>query len=79
MKKKRASNKLNIQAYLHCALCLNELKRDNIPQSPKEYQQIQAGWTPEGLQIWCSRHNCNIIHIDFENQRHPADTTREKE
>jgi hypothetical protein len=67
-------NKNNIQAFLHCALCLAETPQD---QSPKDYQRIQAGWTKEGLQIWCNRHECNIIHIDFEGHRHPALTTKD--
>jgi len=58
-----------IEAYLHCLQCLEE-----IPPgvSPREYQRIQAGWTVQGIQVWCVRHEMNIIHMDFEGQKHPA-------
>lgn len=65
--------------FIHCGLCLDEWKRNieiRTKQSPKDYQQIQAGWTKRGLQIWCKRHDCNIMHIDFEKQKHPANTAR---
>ena len=43
--------------------------------SPREYQKIQVGWTDRGLQVRCVRHDCNVIHLDFEGQTHPANTT----
>lgn len=60
---------LSITAYMHCAQCITELPKG---QSPKEWQRIQAGFTREGLQVWCTRHECNVVHIDFEGQCHPA-------
>jgi len=42
------------------------------------YQSVQVGWTKEGIQDWCKRHDCNMIHIDFEGKQHPADLTRAK-
>ena len=69
------TNELQIAAYLHCGLCLEELK--NIKgKSAAEHQDIQVGWTELGIQVWCKRHDCNIVHMDFEGQKHPADTTR---
>lgn len=76
MKKKTLSNSNKILLYLHCGLCLDELAIGNIDKSPMEYQWIQAGWTKEGIQLWCVRHECNILHIDFEGKKHPANTTR---
>ncbi len=66
------SNKLCIQLYLHCGKCLDELPPDT---SPEEYSRTQAGWTEEGIQIWCNRHQCNVMHMDFEGRQHPANTT----
>ena len=43
--------------------------------SPREYQKIQVGWTDHGIQVWCVRHDCNIVHLDFEGYTHPANTT----
>lgn len=68
------TNKLSIRAYIHCVLCIKELPPG---QSPQDYQRIQTGWTIEGLQIWCVRHDCNIMNIDFEGVKHPANITRE--
>lgn len=59
-------NTLEIGSYIHCGMCLSELPKG---VSPQEYQKIQAGWTNLGLQIWCIRHDCNIIHIDFGGKK----------
>lgn len=65
------SNENEIEAYIHCGKCLDEM-----PQgvSPKDWQRIQAGWTTLGLQVWCTRHECNVMHVDFQGQKHPANT-----
>ncbi len=65
----------HIQLYLHCRKCIEEITegRAGGENSPKEYQRIQAGWTKEGLQVWCTRHDLNIVHIDFEGTQHKAD------
>jgi hypothetical protein len=73
--KKRVGNKLAIQAFIHCGLCLQEMPEGT---SPQQWSRIDVGWTPYGLQIWCRRHNVNMCHIDFEGAQHPADTTRKK-
>lgn len=59
-------NTREIQAFMHCGLCI----KNSLPQS------IEAGWTALGFQVWCRTHNCNIVHVDFEGQKHPANTTR---
>ena len=66
------SNQNCINLYLHCGKCLKEVPEGT---SPREYQRIQVGWTDRGLQVWCVRHDCNVVHIDFEGQTHPANTT----
>ena len=69
------SNAHKIIYYLHCELCIREKPDD---KSPREWQSIEAGWTETGFQVWCKRHNCNIVHVDFQGQQHPANTTRQK-
>ena len=66
------SNELEIAAYLHCGKCLDELPEG---ESPQDYARTQAGWTPQGIQVWCNRHNCNVMHMDFEGNKHPANTS----
>ena len=62
------TEKSEITAYVHCAECLKELESlKGI--SPQEYQQIEAGYTPTGFQIWCKRHKLSILRIDFKEMK----------
>lgn len=61
--------------FLHCGVCLHEKPAD---QTPREYARLQVSWTKVGLQVWCVRHECNVLHVDFEGQKHPANTTRKR-
>lgn len=63
----------NILAYFHCALCLHE-KPDG--QSPQEWGRLEAGWTEQGLQVWCWRHEVNVLNIDLEGLKVKATTAR---
>lgn len=72
------SNRLSMVSYLHCGRCLaevQEIAEREGSASPREYAQLEVGWTRWGLQVWCRRHECNMVHIDFEGQKHPAITT----
>jgi len=72
------SNENEINAFFHCSLCVQEWKRTifSTPTSPAECQSLEVGWTDQGLQVWCREHDCNVVHIDFEGQKHPANVTR---
>lgn len=72
------SNENKIAAYLHCKKCLEEREESEEIRtkiSPKDYARIQVGWTEKGLQVWCNRHDCNIVHIDFQGNKHPTNLT----
>ena len=69
------SNENEISMYLHCGKCLGD-KPDHI--SPMEWAATQAGFTPQGIQIWCNRCECNVLHVDFEGVQHPANLTRKR-
>lgn len=58
-----------IVTYLHCALCC-----EDVPEgmSMQEYAMMEVGFTVEGIQIWCRRHNASVVHLDFEGQKFPA-------
>lgn len=58
-----------IGLYMHCRRCLEEIP-DGV--SPRDWQQTETGWTDLGFQVWCKRHECNVIHMDFEGHEHPA-------
>ena len=57
----------HIVKFFHCKECLAELPED---ETPRDYQWIQAGWTEQGLEVWCARHDLKIIHVDFGGQKH---------
>ncbi len=78
-KKVGISNRNELVAFLHCGLCgmeVAEKKEAGEEISQKEYARLEVGLTPKGLQVWCVRHDVNVAHIDFEGQKHPANTTR---
>lgn len=51
-----------IVRYVHCSFCFNEGKRPSI----------EAGITPDGLQVWCRNHNCNIAHFELGPMKIPG-------
>ena len=40
--------------------------------SPSDWARLECGWTDLGFQVWCKRHDINILHVDFEGHKHPA-------
>ena len=57
-----------ITVFFHCKRCLAEgFKSDE--------QQMEVGYTPLGIQVWCKRHDLNILHMDLQGCKHPANTT----
>lgn len=69
LKEREISTELQIQLYMHCGECLYE-KPKGI--SAREFAQLELGWTEIGLQVWCKRHEINVMHVDFQGQKHPA-------
>jgi hypothetical protein len=67
-----------IGAFVHCALCLKQFYEtaEGAGQSPAEYARLSVGWTPRGIQVWCERHDVNVLNIDFEGHKHPGLTER---
>ena len=55
--------KKEIELFFHCAKCASEAPKGIFL---KEYQHIECGWTKKGFQVWCNRHDMNIINIDFD-------------
>lgn len=64
--KLKTKERCQIEEFFHCKECMAELPEN---ESPMDYQKIQAGWTEQGVEIWCTRHDLKIIHIDFEGQK----------
>ncbi len=60
------------EVYLFWKQCLQEVP---VSMSPEEYAQVEIGWTPWGMQVWCLRHNTNVLHVNYEGHEHPMVTT----
>lgn len=69
---RKIPNTDEIKMFFHCANCFDDMPDGT---SPREWSSIEAGWTKLGLQVRCKRCDLNIIHIDFEGQKHPANLT----
>lgn len=67
---------LQITGYVACSKCSDDVAKLDPPQSLQDYAQIDVGFTDWGVQVWCRRHKANIVHIDFQGQKLPADFRR---
>ena len=67
---------LNIDSYVACTKCAEELADIEPKISLQDYAAIDVGFTSWGLQVWCRRHQVNIVHLDFGGQQLPADFRR---
>lgn len=72
----RPGSRKEIRAFYNCGLCVMEFKKLRAAGSPKvegvspaEYMQQEVGSTPYGFQVWCRRHQVNVIHADFEGKK----------
>lgn len=54
----------------NCKLCVEEYSDGKFGRnkSLEELSRITVGRTKDGIQVWCSRHNLNIVRVDL-----PAD------
>ncbi len=59
-------SKERITLYFHCKKCLAALPAG---VSPRDWSRINVGWTKEGVQVWCTRHDEAIIDLDFLGQK----------
>jgi len=55
-----------IGSFFHCKECIEEKPGD---VSPRDWIRNEVGWTVKGLQVWCVRHEKNIINLDFKGQK----------
>ena len=66
----------DIVSYFHCKTCLAEMPKG---VTPAKWSNQQAGWTGYGLQVWCNRHNKNILAIDFNKVADVINREKEEE
>ena len=62
-------SKERIDNHFHCKSCLEQIPDD---VSPRDWARINVGFTQPGLQVWCARHDKEIVHIDFSDRRSPT-------
>lgn len=58
--------KNQISMYKHCPRCLEE-RPDDV--SPRDWARLNVGATKEGVQVWCVRHDVNVMALDFLGQK----------
>ena len=56
----------HIVQFFHCRQCLEMLPKG---MTPRDFARFECGWTTEGLQVWCTRHNVNVVDLDFHGQK----------
>jgi hypothetical protein len=66
-------NTNKIEMFFCCKLCLADMP-DNT--SMRQWSRLDVGWSKAGIQVWCRRHNCNVLHVDFQGMKHPANAAR---
>jgi len=63
---KKPKTKEQIVRYFHCSKCIDEIPYE---ESPATWARLNVGFTKQGMQVWCQRHDLNVIHLDFQGQK----------
>ena len=64
----------DIQQPIVCSRCADDVTYGRVGEvSMAEYMRLDVGYSSVGIQVWCRRHDANVVHIDFEGQDPPAD------
>ena len=57
-----------------CSQCAEEFASGQTDsKSLQDYSVLDVGFTDRGFQVWCRRHDVNVVHIDFAENRLEAD------
>ena len=68
-------NTREIKDFLHCKRCEESCP---VGMNFQEWSDLEVGFTPYGFQVWCHRHNCNVVHLDFRGSRIPINASAER-
>ena len=55
-----------IKVFIHCKECARGLPDE---MSPRQYARLEVGFTVPGIQIWCVRHEKEVVHFDFQGHK----------
>lgn len=69
------SSQNEIESFIHCPSCIRDRPSD---VTMRNYARFELGWTETGIQVWCPRHEVNVINIDFQGCKHPSNTKAEE-
>lgn len=61
--------KNRIERFMHCRKCLVELPEG---QSPQDYARLAVGFTNNGVQVWCNRHDEEVVHLTLLDSVEPT-------
>ena len=57
-----------------CVKCADEVASGAAGEtSLQAWAMLEVGFTAHGFQVWCRRHDANIVHVDFDGARPRAD------
>jgi len=57
-----------------CNRCLEEFQSGATDAaSLRDYTVLDVGFTDIGIQVWCRRHEANVVHVDFGGRKLEAD------
>ena len=63
-----------IEQNIICSKCETEfLLGSTDSRSLQDYSRLDIGFTSIGVQVWCRRHDANVVHVDFAGQKPTAD------
>ena len=63
-----------ITQHVICAKCEEEFLNGLTDSSSlQDYTELDVGFTDTGIQVWCRRHDANVVHVDFEGRKLRAD------
>ena len=64
----------NIERPIVCSRCADEVTDGRAGLvSMADYMRLDVGFSEAGLQVWCRRHDANVVHIDFQGHDLPTD------
>ena len=58
-----------------CKECFEEIKKKDPSISPslRDYSLLDVGFTDNGIQVWCRRHDRNVCHVNFNSNQLRSD------
>ena len=59
-----------INQHVICAKCEEDFQAGSTDSSSlQDYTKLDVGFTDIGIQVWCRRHDANVVHVNFNGQK----------